>query len=273
MFYRKSNESDVFQEITRKMKYGAPELKKLYNVFLIRGLAAAIILVSVIALSSFKYISSHNENAETELIIPVRSIELKDTYVEIPIQEVPVIINQMPLKDLAALTPEPVARRNVKEDVTVKSQDELENVKLPVSSEGTEDVSEVTAEMPGKLDDTKINEQIEKDAVEIKKPVNTPMEIYQVEKQPNALNLNSVKASMDYPAMAISTGTEGRVVVRVLVGTDGSVVKIGSITGPDIFRDEVRQNVMALQFTPAMQNNQTVKCWVSVPFSFELKNR
>lgn len=273
MFNRKRNESDVFQEITRKMKYGAPELKKFYNVFLIRGLAVAIITASIIALSSFKYINSHTDKSETNLNTPERSIVIKDAYVEIPLLEVPVIDNQVqvPLKDLSALTPEPVAKRNVKEDVTLKNQNELENVKLPVSSEGTEDPSEVTAEVPGKIkiDEVKIDENIEK----VKEPLTTPLEIYQVEKSPAALNLNSIKALMKYPSIALSTGTEGRVTVRVLVGTDGSVIKIGSISGPEVFRDEVKENVMGLQFTPAMMNDQTVKCWVSVPFSFKLNNK
>jgi TonB family protein len=78
---------------------------------------------------------------------------------------------------------------------------------------------------------------------------------------------------MNYPPIAISTGTEGRVVVRVLVGNDGSVLKIGNIKGPEVFFDAVKENVMDLQFTPAIQNNQTVECWVSVPFSFKLSNK
>ncbi|MCY7363645.1 MAG: hypothetical protein LH629_16490, partial [Ignavibacteria bacterium] len=37
------NSNEVFEEINRKMKYGAPELKKLYQKYVTRGLIIAVI--------------------------------------------------------------------------------------------------------------------------------------------------------------------------------------------------------------------------------------
>ncbi|HMT10163.1 MAG TPA: energy transducer TonB, partial [Ignavibacteria bacterium] len=59
--------------------------------------------------------------------------------------------------------------------------------------------------------------------------------------------------------------------VKVLVGPDGHVIKVGSINGPDVFRDEVSSKSMQLEFTPGLQNGKPVKVWVSVPFIFRLK--
>ena len=77
---------------------------------------------------------------------------------------------------------------------------------------------------------------------------------------------------MRYPEIARSSGTEGRVTAKILVGADGSVIKVGSLSGPSVFHDEVRDKVGALQFTPALQNGKPVKCWVSVPFNFKLNS-
>ena len=78
---------------------------------------------------------------------------------------------------------------------------------------------------------------------------------------------------MRYPEIAKSSGIEGKVTVKVLVGPDGSVVQVGGFSGPDVFRDEVSSKVMSLQFTPALQQGQPVRCWVSVPFSFTLTGK
>jgi protein TonB len=60
--------------------------------------------------------------------------------------------------------------------------------------------------------------------------------------------------------------------VKVLVGESANVIKIGSVSGPDVFHDEVRDKAMNLEFTPGLQNGKPVKVWVSVPFNFKLKN-
>jgi protein TonB len=78
---------------------------------------------------------------------------------------------------------------------------------------------------------------------------------------------------MAYPQVAIEASIEGRVTVKVLVGPDGSVLKVGGISGPDVFHDEVADKSMNLQFTPGLQNGRPVKVWVTVPFNFKLKNK
>ena len=52
---------------------------------------------------------------------------------------------------------------------------------------------------------------------------------------------------MRYPEIARQSGMEGRVVAKVLVGTNGSVIKVGGISGPEVFRDEVSDKVMGLE--------------------------
>jgi len=120
------------------------------------------------------------------------------------------------------------------------------------------------------VDVKKTEEKVEK---EEKKEKTKTYQQFEVDKPPVAVNLSQVKGSMRYPEIARSSGIEGKVTVKVLVGPDGSVVQIGGFSGPDVFRDEVSSKVMNLQFTPALQQGQPVRCWVSVPFSFTLTGK
>ena len=262
------NSNEVFGQIEKKMKYGAPELKRLYQKFLTRGLIVAVILATILSVSSLAYILWAKEKEAREKENQNREITLADLDVPPPIDEVPIELpKDVALKDLSALAPEPVAKKLITEEVQLKNQKELEEVKLPVASTGTDDPSKVTAtEFSGKVEEKKVEEKVEKKE-EKKKDV---FQQFEVEKAPVAVNLGSVKGSMRYPEIARQSGMEGRVVAKVLVGTDGSVIKVGGISGPEVFRDEVSDKVMNLQFTPALQGGQPVKCWVSVPFSFTL---
>lgn len=266
----KKDQHPIFEEIERKMQYGAPELQRSYKKFVTRGLIVAVIL-HLLLVSSYAlglYLDkqrSEREKAEMQK----REISLEELDIPPPIEDVPIEEPKaVALKDLSALVPEPVAKKLVTEEVKLKSQKELEEVKLPVASVGTDDPSKVNpnAEFTGKVEEKKVEQKIEKKE-EKKKDI---FQQFEVEKAPVAVNLGAVKGSMRYPEIARQSGIEGRVVAKVLVGTDGSVLKVGGVSGPEVFRDEVADKVMNLSFTPALQNGQPVKCWVSVPFNFTL---
>jgi protein TonB len=262
------NSNEVFEEIQKKMKYGAPELKKLYQRFLTRGLIIAIIAHLVLVGSYVGAMYINKVKAEEQKNMQDKVFNINDLDMPPPIDEVPPDIpKDVALKDLSALTPEPVAKKLVTEEVKLKSQKELEEVKLPVASTGTDDPSKVNPNATvGKIEEKKVEEKVEKKE-EKKKEV---FQQFEVEKAPVAVNLGAIKSSMRYPEIARQSGIEGRVVAKVLVGTDGSVIKVGGISGPEVFHDEVSDKVMGLTFDPAMQGGQKVKCWVSVPFSFTL---
>ena len=86
------------------------------------------------------------------------------------------------------------------------------------------------------------------------------------------VNLQQVRGSIVYPNIAQESGIEGKVTIQVVVGEDGSVVKLGTYSGNEIFKDEVKEKSMSLVFKPGLQNNNPVKVLVTVPFSFKLKN-
>lgn len=252
---------------TNTLKYGAYELRKLYQKYLTKGLIIAIILHSLFISGYLFVVYLEKIKADSEKDNIQRVLFLEDAEIHNLNDE---IAPELPkaLKDPSALIPEPVAKANVTEEVKLKSQKELDDVKLPVSSIGTDDASKVNpnAEFSGKVEEKKIEEKIERKE-ETNKNVFEPFE---VEMAPTAVNLDLVKRLLRYPEIARQSGIEGKVVARILVGTGGSVLKLGSISGPEIFRNEVADKVMNLQFNPAIQGGQTVKCWVSVPFNFTL---
>jgi protein TonB len=250
--------------------YGAVELKKVYQKFFRRGLEYAII-VHIVLISAY-ILTSYISKLQAENLVKQqqqqRIINLTDlepppsaTEDETPPPKEVEQIQSAPPKDLTALTPEPVAKEKAEEQ-TIKTQNELEQIKTPVSSTG--DTGRFTYSGPVK---------VKEDVIEKKIVEKETYKEFEVEKPPECVNLGQVRSSMSYPEVARASGIEGRVTVKVLVGPDGSVIKVGSLSGPDVFYEEVSNKSMDLQFTPGLQNGKPVKVWVTVPFNFKLKNQ
>lgn len=261
----------VFQSSGAKVNFHRPELLALYHKYLTEGLVIALLLHLIISFGYYAKVNYFDVVSGTQKENSDRVLTMVDLNTPPPIQETPPVeIQEMApaLKDLSALAPEPVAKKYVKEEVILKNQQELEKVTLPVASTGTDDPSKVNpnAVFTGKVEEKKVEEKVIKK--EEKKKVN--FQEFEVEKAPAAVNLQQIKSMMKYPEIARESGIEGRVIVKVLVGTDGSIIRIGSISGPEIFYEEVREKIMELKFTPAIMNSEPVKCWVSVPFYFRM---
>ena len=267
---------EVYKEpMEIKMQYGAPDLKRLYKKYAGRGLLIAVI-IHVVLISSY-VLTVYLERLSAERLDEQfsRTIELSDLDTppatdeeEPPAPEVEIPEKFIPLKDLEALIPEPVAKEK-SEILTTKTQEALEDIKAPVSSEGDENAPNIEYLGKIKLKEKDIEKKIEK---KDEKKVKKNYQQFEVEKAPVAVNLGSIRSSMRYPEIARSSGIEGRVTAKVLVGTNGSIIKIGGMSGPSVFHNEVRSKIDNLQFTPALQNGVPVRCWVSVPFNFKLSS-
>lgn len=272
----KQDFSNYVEPIETKMEYGLPELKKVYRKFLSRGLVVAIILHAFFI--SLYCISLYLEARAEKDLQHKREIELKDIQQtetndsqdeQAPPPEVETQKIEA-LKDMSALTPEPVAKEKAELETT-KKVEQLEQIKSDVSSKGDENFDPTKETGRVKIEEKKVEEKVKKE--ETKDVKQKTYQQFEVDKAPVAVNLASVQGSMRYPEIARSSGIEGKVTVKVLVGPDGSVVSVGGFSGPDVFREEVSSKVMNLQFTPALQQGQPVRCWVSVPFNFKLSGK
>ena len=98
-----------------------------------------------------------------------------------------------------------------------------------------------------------------------------PDDFVPVEQEPYT-DLGEVQRKLVYPPMAVKQGLEGKVLIRVLVGKDGrprrSLIDQSVATSLD---EAATKAVMSSVFTPAIQNNTPVDCWVTIPVVFKLR--
>jgi len=77
--------------------------------------------------------------------------------------------------------------------------------------------------------------------------------------------------SPDYPEMARASQLEGTVVVKVQVGTDGSVLQAVVLTAVHPLLDkEAVKAAKRCRFQPGRQRGIAVKAWMAIPFAFRL---
>jgi len=77
----------------------------------------------------------------------------------------------------------------------------------------------------------------------------------------------------DYPRLSRRMQEEGRVVLRVLVNTEGAAadIEIGRSSGHPRLDDAAREAVRRWKFIPARRGDDRIAAWVLVPISFRLK--
>ena len=265
----------------KEFPYGPADIKRSYQKYVARGMFIAILMHVLVIGGYVISIYIERSNASNEPVVNVREIIIADIdfppkpLIEEPEMKIeePIIEKKkfVPLKDDAAMTPEPV-RSDIAEVKTTKVQEELEKINTIVSKDGDENASR---DMDIASTDVVVEKKVIEEKVEVIEKVVEQKQIYEtfeVEKAPSPKNLGEVKAMMRYPEIAVNSGIEGNVVAKVLVGRDGRVERIGNLSGPNIFHSEVRSKLNNLQFSPAMQNGKAVQCWISVPFSFKLKS-
>jgi periplasmic protein TonB len=90
-----------------------------------------------------------------------------------------------------------------------------------------------------------------------------------VEEAPIPVNLADLRKLIGYPQLALNARIEGTVLLRVLVGLDGSYQRHLVVrTDHPILTQAVEQHIDRLTFTPAIQGGKPVYFWVNIPFVF-----
>jgi periplasmic protein TonB len=82
-----------------------------------------------------------------------------------------------------------------------------------------------------------------------------------------------INENIKYPDEAASNGVQGRVVLRFVVGKDGSISRIQVIKGvhPVLDQEAIRVISMMPRWKPGKQNGMPAAVWFNVPVSFRLK--
>jgi len=76
-----------------------------------------------------------------------------------------------------------------------------------------------------------------------------------------------------YPSASRQLGEQGKVLLRVLVNTDGAVeqITLRKSSGYDRLDQAAQETVQKWRFVPARRGEQVVSAWVVVPVSFSLE--
>ncbi len=94
-----------------------------------------------------------------------------------------------------------------------------------------------------------------------------------LEKEPQPVNLDDLKAAIGYPLMAKEAEIQGKVIMRVLVDKFGNYVKHIVLKDPHpILTNAVASKIDMLKMTPGIQSGKPIKVWVTLPFDFRLMN-
>lgn len=94
-----------------------------------------------------------------------------------------------------------------------------------------------------------------------------------VEENPELIGgMASLREDVEYPAIAKKAGVEGRVIVRFVVGKDGSVQEPKVIRSVHSLLDKAALEAVKQQkFKPGKQRGRPVRVQMSLPVSFKIK--
>ena len=234
-----------------QIQYGRQELRKVLQRNYLKGLAISLFFHSLI-LGSY-YLVSYLGAEEDVPSVRVRVLNYSELGPPPSINPVniPPAIGVAAVDKPSVGVPVPVPDAEVSPEQTIATQEEMSMNPSP-ALEGLETGAQI--EVTGDIvieDEPGIEEFIP------------------VEKTPQIVR----KSIPVYPEMAVRSGLEGVVWVKILVDKEGKPLKAVVIkSSAEIFNDPSVAAAMQFLFTPAIMNQGPVKVWVSIPFRFQLKN-
>lgn len=87
-------------------------------------------------------------------------------------------------------------------------------------------------------------------------------------------NVNQwLSTHISYPAVAAENNIQGRVIVKFVVGKDGSVSQAQIVRGVDASLDKEALRVVNSmpKWNPGMNNGQPANVWFTLPITFKLQ--
>lgn len=244
--------------------YGAAELKLYSPKATTRGFIVTLIIVSILL-----------------LIINLFSKKMLTSNSEVQGSNPPTVIHQFDF-DLPNIKQVTSPSKGV--DATLSGTKSIAGDYKPIT-DNNHDVGNIAtfdnqgnvSSILGKADN--INETIKKiDNNESVSAYTPPLEkeddevFVPVDKEP-IVDLAKLSKSVVYPLMAKQAGIQGKVLVRAYIGDDGRVIKAKIDFSENSIFDDAALNAVRTPgiFQPAIQDNRTVACWVTIPISFKLR--
>lgn len=251
---RKNEKVPGFDEIifeNRNMEYGAYDLRKHYDsatsISILGGVAFAVLVIAAFSMSTEK-----GKASEGGTIVIIETID-------------PIIPD--PVKPEIKAPPE--LTNMIKNLAPVVTTDTSGNLTLP----------DITDNLVKTIQDGNINDTTgyvpENDPVapEVKEPF---FVVEEMPKYPGGIPelMKFISENISYPQDAINNNIQGRVILKFVVNTDGSIDRIQILRGIDASLDNEAIRVVKTlpRFTPGKQSGVPVPVWFSLPVLFRLQN-
>lgn len=222
--------------------YGAPELKRLFPVYLRRALILSCIISLLVVGAGMLLVWIMNRPRETKaVVVPYRELQAPPPLTE---QQTPQVAIAQPTAPPTVAAPIPVPDAEAPQEQTIASQEEISAMVGQGSGSGDSVVIAPPDEgLPGLND------------------------FVYVEELPEAIT----RVPPEYPEIARQSGMEGTVMVKALVGKDGKVKDVVVVKSIPVLDDAAVKAVKQWVFKPALSNNKPVAVWVAVPVRFTLR--
>ena len=94
------------------------------------------------------------------------------------------------------------------------------------------------------------------------------VEFYALSEKPEVIK----KVEPKYPELARKASIEGMVIVKVLINTKGTVDKVEILKSHPMLDESAIAAARLFKFKPGKQRDRLVRVWMTIPFTFRLKN-
>jgi protein TonB len=169
----------------------------------------------------------------------------------------------------AKVTPQLIQLEDIPETSQKRSVPRSSRPSVPLGVEEKEELEDVTIEITDLvLDRIPLDLPIGRKVAGTGNPPEEEeiVELWKVEQKPELIR----HVAPVYPKLARRAGIEGVIYVNLLVGKDGKVQKAEIVRGLEIFHGAALDAVKNFVFSPGIQNDKTVKVWMTVPIHFTL---
>ncbi len=232
-------------------KYGAVELKKVYQKYWSIALGIAVAIHLLIVGSYFLMEVLGNDEPPVAMVRVMKYSDLGPPPSITNANTPPPIAVSAPVAKPTVGAPVPVPDAEVSPEQTIATQTEMSNVAAPIGEGAGDGGIAVEQDI-----------QIEDDG--------PPADFVPVEKEPVIVK----KVEPKYPELAMRAGLEGKVWVKIWVDKEGKPKQVVVLkSDAEIFNEPSIEAAKQFLFTPAYMNNGPVSVWVSVPFRFKLADR
>ena len=239
---------DVTAENIGEPPYGAAELKSTYRKFLWRGLGIAVAIhFWIVGLYYFIDLVGGDDPPAIHVRL-VRYSELGPPPSIAGANSPPPFAISAPKARLDAGVPVPVPDVDVSPEQTLATQHEMNQGTGPGGEGGG---TEGGTGLPGDI--------------AIADDESPPADFVAVEKEPAIVKSVEPK----YPDMAVRTGLEGKVLVKIWVDREGKPKEVDVIqSDAEIFNEPAIEAAKQFVFTPAYMNDGPVSVWVTITLRF-----